>query len=757
MRRLADYSFFLGDYRMAQSTYDSVKRDYQTDKNWTFYASALDPKYLDSAAMHYMTKCNDMQKALCTSMLQANSLCMYNQFKDAAVVYLRMANEFKGKEYCLTALMYEQASQCYSNMGWKRKQSFYLYLAGKCFDIFGLTITDKGWTVAEDLINFGLKSSNNDSLIKLLRKSRINPALQQSYLDEFLSKAELKVLKVINESATFSQRHLIEKQIPSELSTDFTDLEAQRVRFEEWKRDGLIDPNTMFNPSDLKAFFIKELVTVEIGIENNLNVPIFCSNVYLICEFSENRVEWKRGENYEEIVVERIEIEPEQIMIFKGQIKVLKKGYYRVVGLSMKFMNKVELNHCIEKKGKRLNSTKEERMKVLYSQDKSLEILSLDSLPLISAFFHEIPEEIYFGQVVKSTLEITNISKFPISSLKFKTNLPHCIQIGSFNKFDSSFYSATEENEETFLTSNGLVEKKEFDIPLPAYSMGNLLDSNESFLYPGRTALIPVWLRGEWHGSSNLKIAFKYECEIKSPFLIFRTFGWSKEIKVLPTIKANAFTKSGLTCNQNTIGIEIENLNELDLEISQISCLSPIWKLKKIDEAEIKWTISSHRIFYFSLERNLDPIYEIEKEMALVVDDYLSSNSKGLSFKDSNLSLLISSIKNNQSEINLNSPFLKNFLNLSRQNWRLENLKNTFPHFSVSEFTRLFPKYFSDELDLIIFWNAGNVKAHHIIQGKIFSIFFSRDLSWISCATISTQTVGFKLCKENYKFSLHGN
>ena len=38
MRKLADYSFMLQDYRHAQSIYDSIKKDFQADHAFKYYA-----------------------------------------------------------------------------------------------------------------------------------------------------------------------------------------------------------------------------------------------------------------------------------------------------------------------------------------------------------------------------------------------------------------------------------------------------------------------------------------------------------------------------------------------------------------------------------------------------------------------------------------------------------------------------------------------------------------------------------------------
>lgn len=41
MRKLADYAFMIRDYKFAQAIYDTVRRDYATDKAYKYHAGSL--------------------------------------------------------------------------------------------------------------------------------------------------------------------------------------------------------------------------------------------------------------------------------------------------------------------------------------------------------------------------------------------------------------------------------------------------------------------------------------------------------------------------------------------------------------------------------------------------------------------------------------------------------------------------------------------------------------------------------------------
>ncbi|KAL1961127.1 hypothetical protein VTO42DRAFT_3072 [Malbranchea cinnamomea] len=90
LRKLADFCFMLRDWKLAASTYDLLRSDYDNDKAWRYYAGAhemcavstllnplssaktkLEPidQLLETAYYSYLTRCSDAQNALRTLIL----------------------------------------------------------------------------------------------------------------------------------------------------------------------------------------------------------------------------------------------------------------------------------------------------------------------------------------------------------------------------------------------------------------------------------------------------------------------------------------------------------------------------------------------------------------------------------------------------------------------------------------------------------------------------------------------------------------
>lgn len=98
LRKLADYAFMLRDFKLAQSTYDLLRTDYNNDKAWKYYAGANEmsavslllgfptmplrskadtiDQMLDAATYSYVTRCSAPYYALRTLVLGVELLAL---------------------------------------------------------------------------------------------------------------------------------------------------------------------------------------------------------------------------------------------------------------------------------------------------------------------------------------------------------------------------------------------------------------------------------------------------------------------------------------------------------------------------------------------------------------------------------------------------------------------------------------------------------------------------------------------------------
>ncbi|XP_026147080.1 trafficking protein particle complex subunit 8-like isoform X1 [Carassius auratus] len=183
IRKMADLCFLVQHYELAYNCYHTAKKDFLSDQAMLYAAGALEmaavAAFLQSGAprpypAHYMDTAIQTYRDVCKNMLLAERCCLLSaeilksqtKYSDAATLLIKMTSEDSDLR---SALLLEQAAHCFINMRspMVRKFAFHMILAGHRFSKAGQkrhalrcycqalqVYKGKGWTLAEDHINF---------------------------------------------------------------------------------------------------------------------------------------------------------------------------------------------------------------------------------------------------------------------------------------------------------------------------------------------------------------------------------------------------------------------------------------------------------------------------------------------------------------------------------------------------------------------------------------------------------------------------
>ncbi|XP_056336697.1 trafficking protein particle complex subunit 8 isoform X2 [Danio aesculapii] len=183
IRKMADLCFLVQHYELAYNCYHTAKKDFLSDQAMLYAAGALEmaavAAFLQSGAQrpypaHYMDTAIQTYRDVCKNMLLAERCCLLSaeilksqtKYSDAATLLIKMTSEDSDLR---SALLLEQAAHCFINMRspMVRKFAFHMILAGHRFSKAGQkrhalrcycqalqVYKGKGWTLAEDHINF---------------------------------------------------------------------------------------------------------------------------------------------------------------------------------------------------------------------------------------------------------------------------------------------------------------------------------------------------------------------------------------------------------------------------------------------------------------------------------------------------------------------------------------------------------------------------------------------------------------------------
>ncbi|CAB4069174.1 TRAPPC8 [Lepeophtheirus salmonis] len=308
VRKLADLYFMFKLYKHAYGCYHSIKKDFQSDEAWNYYAGAAEMSalssfmqfvnvqdfnakkypthYMEDAILKYQQVCQMPDFALRATLFDALCLRHLGMYEESAKSYIRMTTDAKDLR---SSLLLEQAALCYFKCKppLTRKYAFYIILAAFKYSKSGQKkhssrAYEKGyevykghnWNLSEDHILYNLghlalllkDHSAAASLFNELFKMTlpvVNPLQQMCHLREFFivqhlrEKEDKKVCDIP-----------IPKFIPQELVLDLNNDRTTRY-------ESLIHSNPKTEWQDLEKVIIEH-----IGHVDNVTFSKSCQSVY---------------------------------------------------------------------------------------------------------------------------------------------------------------------------------------------------------------------------------------------------------------------------------------------------------------------------------------------------------------------------------------------------------------------------------------------------------------------------------------------
>jgi len=785
MRRLADLSFMLCDFKFAYSVYDNIKKDFNShDQDKKYYAGTQGmivlcllmynsvklniDTIMENSILNY-NKCKSNFYAQKATFSYNFLLKQLNQYKKVTQAFLRITNE---ESNVLSGLFLEQTSYCYLKLKPKmiRKHAFHLILAGhrysrcgnrehayRCYFSALKIYKDKNWTLIDDHINFTLGrqafhladlDKAVDYFLKLLHGSKQSANQQSAYMKEFLyiyrqymehknpendkDIINLSIPNVDDNSIKVLLFDVAENQREDNLVTD------ENQQDDEWEvLDNLVSlENINMNCSSFdnnqNTCTIGEPIYVVITLNNPMKIPLELDKLMLNCELIptngetvqsinssyENDNNFIHYQNYSLQQINHIKLNPNSQEKIKIVVIPKIEGVLKIQGIKFLLFNLVNAIHLFEKKGKRLNSTKEQRMNVMYAEDKSLTFTVTPPMPLLDVVFHSKPTSVFAGETCKMILEINNKGNCTLKNLKLVMNQNSLVYIGSPEMINDELYSKTNSDNvlENNEINNKLTKQKVFDILLP------LLNDGTRGLASGTTTLVPIWIHFNQIGKISQRFLFNYYSEVNSKSYT-RSLKYMINIQVLPSLRINAFTrKSSSRLNEFILGIEVENLlNDTSVNLEQISVISPNWKMRNITtdlSNEDDYVIEPHQtsLVYYKLvqltdnekvksENILPEFYSCKKiENFLLGEKNEEQDHKIILYSD-HIKCLDNSI------VLMKNEELEFFILKSKYSWRMDKLNSQYPHIPKKDIPNLFTLYQTDDVDLLLFWENVNNKT----------------------------------------------
>ncbi|KAJ3123555.1 Trafficking protein particle complex 8, partial [Physocladia obscura] len=468
LRKLADYSFMLRDYKFAYSQYDSVKKDFSGNERAIKHFAGIQ----EMLALCVLMTRNDGSsgggglRGNVESLLES---AIANYLDSGMSIYATRA----------TMLVYECLK---SKDGWKEAGGLLLRMVGerehalRCYLSAQKVYEASGWALIEDHNNFttgrlqfhlGDPITSYKTFIKLLEESNLGQSTerQAEHLKEFLHvyKSIQKVENLPQTPLPVLLHQTVSVSLVQKLQAGQTSVND--AVWDKMEND-LVENGFNKNGKPVKLMkavrdggnticAVGEPVFVSFEVKNPLQIPLLFNDISLFARFDPSQAKPSLGDDhkssrelkhcYEFFDLENIpKLTLEANETRRIQLTVFPKfeGEIAIDGINLTLSDTIPIFITFAKRGRRLNDTQKQRCseQPVYAVDNTLKLSVTSPMPVLDIVFHAFPSVLLNGQVERAILEITNKGHRGLKDLKVKLSHPQFFEFGRVEQTDLPIY-----------------------------------------------------------------------------------------------------------------------------------------------------------------------------------------------------------------------------------------------------------------------------------------------------------------------------
>ena len=567
--------------------------------------------FLSQAYNEYSLKPNRENSALRATLLYYEAYRLVSHLRPASAALVRMAG---ASEEVIGALLLEQAAVADLGPGKPalRKHAIHLVMAGhryqscgqkllslRCYAQAATCYKGKSWTLIENHIEneLGLQAHNDGDaqaavahLLTLLRPSQCSAEEHEAQLNHLLnaykytmaedaSKPSLALPQPVFDPARAILRvNNSDAQDPSLAEVDPSVWDSLQEQFMQNGFNDRIGPDGKatkrkrpfsLQGSDENEVAIGKTFWLEASALNPLKIPVSLKDVTPILSIDDVNSKGDTSDTpdvpaeasrVESETIKVMTLEPGELRQVSIPIKISSEGVYRVTGIKFTFAELLPLYDSFKKRGKRLTSTKQQRMEPTYAPDMTLRISVHEPKPALSVQFVSPPSSMFLGEETEVAASLKNIGSVPITDVRTLCSVPEAAKLlltDDMKRLDDGEHAI----------SNDLHGSSPQSINLGTTTIA-----------PNEEAQIQFLLRGVQPGQTKLAWLFVFADEAGNSF----TARLAHRVRVDPllnvAIRPMVSTGLALTHDLN-IQATVDPSCAADVVVKGVSIMSPQWEV----------------------------------------------------------------------------------------------------------------------------------------------------------------------------------
>ncbi|PKI85259.1 hypothetical protein MVES_000969 [Malassezia vespertilionis] len=701
-RRLADLAFYMQDFMLASEMYDATRRDAQVDHAVEYSAAAAEmvciTKLLEAAAAQVRPPPMDpLFYACCDEYLHTPSGHLYalratflytsaqKMLSNELSVAHALIHAASFTDEVLRGAVLEQASFAYLCLPTplERKSASTLLRSAGSYEACGqktlslrayLSVLafyrNRAWPAITDHVLYKLALQAHNAghaldaisyLVQLLHGG----SKWMAERDEEVVRELLNVYKYASEEAHGPYEISFQTPIWSVADAWIATMGGQMPRF--FDLEAQIAAHKIRLGDNTHIAGIEETFTVHLTATNPLHTRLSISNVRLYFSgMQEAAASDETGD---------IALEAQETRRISIHARIALPGAYRLERITFRLGGTVLVMQSMQKRGPRLQCTKEQRITPAYAPDETLTVQVCEHVPRLAIDLCKLPEKAYAGQRLSLILGLSNPSPAPLSHLAL----------------------AYAPNEMVL----GVPEAQDGDsIQVPAaLARPSVHSASVASLAPSSSETLTCALHTMEQGTLHLKWLFVYQNRRGEYF----QSACEHILEVLPVLAAT--TKIRYTPPGYLVYLALENQSDEPIRIPSITCASELY-------AAIPQTLPCSDALQpgarFTTALRFAPLPHIQADVMLphalhTLRPFLGMQPEALPARSICFTQTrvcsVSDAPQSGSLFQCPSLYAR-----CRSAWRLRTLAHTYDFLPVSVRADTFSVLESNELDLLVAW-----------------------------------------------------
>ncbi|PLW17316.1 hypothetical protein PCANC_14138 [Puccinia coronata f. sp. avenae] len=761
-RRLADFSFMLGDYKFASQMYDYLRKDAFNEQAWTYYSSATQMMGLctllqSSFSQRSKLDVVDLERFLfdhtvaTASASQLRIVMIYYEMARAVGNPTLMSSSLNrvASTYSelISGLIYEQVSRIVS----PRQASLYIVLAAHRYTLaqqnwlahicLRQCAQFVGWDRIEDFIDHKMAQMaelDADWPAALIRYwNVIRRRIRSGRTDDDDDGVDDDDVYVAKFRSLYQKALEVNSSLTLPRIGDLSIFEAERCKIRVPHQKHLephadVDPttweqlmsrcpgcpNTM--SSELNTAVVNEPFYLDLVLRNPLQTGIKVTHIDIQVANSDPTDQADDLSSSLEIApVDDLELLPlEKREISVRLICRRTCMEFEITTVKFKFDSLIECSQALKKKGKRLQSTLVQRLGRVYTSDESMQVRVRGEVPMLEILpSDDIPSSMYDGESLLSTISIRNSGQVGLKDLQCVISHTSIFRFCSDTHLPAEPAVLYEKSNDTC--------PDQMVIETPNHILSESPASLAQEVMNGEAVQATIVCRGEEVGTHVTCWLFVFRHATSGEALSFRHV---QHLTVLPSITINPVIRPSLTPDAFyllTLQLNCLDIPE-DIEIYQISTISTHWYGKLINADAQSSSLpclprgSSSINLAFELHARQDSrddpatIILLEQLSKLLQKQKLDDSEISKSSVCSHVSL---THPMTEPVVRINSPTLLDTLLSSHRNLRRRALQAYFTSLTMSQIASIFPLTSTRSVDVVMFWQTKGTgrQGHHYV------------------------------------------